>query len=146
MEDLKKIQTIVFTKEVSIDNRSTFVTIKLEHGTNKRGEPYKSVDQVDTSNRTIADSAKIFEKGLLSINEMTQVIESQGYSKVSGLGANEYLNWLIKNKNYVSINKIEEEIGCPFTTVAQFVAGNRPLSKKWEDPLTGWIKNFLTIK
>jgi len=56
-----------------------------------------------------------------------------------------YLNWLLKNKHYVSVNKIEEDLQCPFTTVAQFVAGNRPLSKKWEQPLIDWLKNFLEV-
>jgi hypothetical protein len=40
------------------------------------------------------------------------------------------------------ITKIEREIGVPFTTIKQFVDGNRELPDKWVPIIKNWIKEF----
>jgi hypothetical protein len=52
------------------------------------------------------------------------------------------LDWLKKNKEYLSIDKIEKEVGCPFTTIQQFVSGNRNLPDKWHGPVIEWVRKF----
>lgn len=44
-------------------------------------------------------------------------------------------NWLIKNKNVLSIRGIEQSIGCSRGTLSKVIEGKRPLPKKWEQPL-----------
>lgn len=53
-----------------------------------------------------------------------------------------YLQWLKNNKQFFSIDKIEKELQMPFTTIQQWIAGNRDLPEKWKEPLTEWIKQF----
>lgn len=49
------------------------------------------------------------------------------------------IDWLRKNKKYLSIRAIEQEIGCPTDTLQKFVNG-RNLPEKWVKPLTKFIK------
>ncbi len=49
------------------------------------------------------------------------------------------IDWLRKNKKYLSIRAIEKEIGCPTDTLQKFVNG-RNLPEKWVKPLTKLIK------
>ena len=80
----KKTQSIFFKKELSSPTTFTKTSVVLEFGKNKRGEDYRNVNQIDTSNSTIAEYADKFENGLLSVEEMIIVIESQGYKKTGG--------------------------------------------------------------
>jgi len=45
------------------------------------------------------------------------------------------VNWLIENKDRISIRAIEQEIGCPSTTLSKVVNGTMKLPQKWEQPL-----------
>jgi len=81
MTNLKHTKTVSFKKEVSNETASTFAVINLDYGTNKRGEGYMSVNQLNTANAIVAMAAKRFEAGQLSLEEMIKSIESQGYSK-----------------------------------------------------------------
>lgn len=51
------------------------------------------------------------------------------------------IDWLRKNKKYLSIRAIEQEIGCPTDTLQKFING-RNLPEKWIKPLTKFIKAF----
>lgn len=51
-------------------------------------------------------------------------------------------NWLIKNKDRLSIRGIEKEIGCPDTTLQKVVQGKQGLPKKWEEPLQKVIEDM----
>lgn len=43
-------------------------------------------------------------------------------------------DWLIRNKDLLSIRGIEKAIGCPASTLSKAIKG-RNLPKKWEEPL-----------
>ncbi len=87
MKDLKKIQTIKFTRKLSILSTMAGpgrlpvpkLVIVLKFGTNKRGEDYRSVNQVNTANVVVEKAAKEFQDGLMTVEEMVAVIQSQGY-------------------------------------------------------------------
>lgn len=50
------------------------------------------------------------------------------------------MDWLLKNKEYLSIRAIENKIGCPRDTLQKYVQGRQGLPKKWEKPLEDFIK------
>jgi hypothetical protein len=52
------------------------------------------------------------------------------------------LDWLKARKDYLSIYKIEKELGMPEATLKKFVNGDRGLAVKWHDPLMIWVKKF----
>jgi len=52
------------------------------------------------------------------------------------------LEWLRRNKQSLSINSINDQIGMPSTTLQKAVSGIRGLSDKWEDPLNEFIENL----
>lgn len=53
------------------------------------------------------------------------------------------LDWLKKNAQFLSIKAIEQAIGCPSTTIQQFVGkAQRPIPEKWTEPIEKWILNF----
>lgn len=58
---------------------------------------------------------------------------------------NKYIDWLKDNKEFLSIDKIEREVGCPFTTIQQFVSGKRDIPSKWNEPIVKWVKSFINI-
>jgi hypothetical protein len=56
---------------------------------------------------------------------------------------NKQLDWLKANAKFLSIKSIEETIGCPSTTIQQFVGkAGRALPSKWEGKIVEWIKVF----
>lgn len=52
------------------------------------------------------------------------------------------LLWLKSRKDYISIFKIERELGMPEGTLKKFVDGKRNLSEKWHADVIQWVKNF----
>lgn len=52
------------------------------------------------------------------------------------------LQWLTKSKDYISIFKIERELGMPEGTLKKFVDGRRGLADYWHGPVKEWVKNF----
>lgn len=44
-------------------------------------------------------------------------------------------DWLIRNKEVLSIRGIEKRIGCPDTTLQKVVQGKQQVPKKWREPL-----------
>lgn len=56
---------------------------------------------------------------------------------------NKHLLWLKANAKYLSIKLIEEEIGCPNTTIQQFVGkAERSIPVKWQQLIIDWVKRF----
>lgn len=53
------------------------------------------------------------------------------------------LNWLVKNSQFLSIRKIEQELDMPSTTLYKYVTGERELPEKWREPLSGWVAEFI---
>jgi len=49
------------------------------------------------------------------------------------------IDWIRKNKKFLSIRAIEQEIGCPTDTLQKFV-NCRNLPEKWIEPLEKFIK------
>lgn len=53
------------------------------------------------------------------------------------------LDWLKENAQFLSIKAIEKAIGCPSTTIQQFVGkAERPLPQKWQGKVLNWIQSF----
>lgn len=50
------------------------------------------------------------------------------------------LDWLKKNREYLSIRAIEKKVGCPTDTLQKAVNGSQNLPKKWLEPLSKFIK------
>lgn len=58
---------------------------------------------------------------------------------------NKELDWLKANAKFLSIKAIEEAIGCPSTTIQQFVGkAGRAIPVKWEEKIIEWVKKFKT--
>jgi hypothetical protein len=56
---------------------------------------------------------------------------------------NKELDWLKTNAKYLSIKSIEKEVGCPSTTIQQFIGkAERNIPDKWIVPIVEWIKKF----
>jgi len=55
------------------------------------------------------------------------------------------LDWLKKNKKFVKIRAIEQELNMPDSTLIKAVNGVQKLSKKWEEPLNKFIKENFEI-
>jgi len=49
------------------------------------------------------------------------------------------MDWLIKNKEFLSIRAIEKRIGCPTDTLQKYVRGRQNLPDKWKQPLEDFI-------
>ncbi len=54
-------------------------------------------------------------------------------------------NWLIKNKEVLSISGLEKAIGCPNSTLQKAIQGKQGLPKKWAEKLQEYIKENLTL-
>lgn len=52
------------------------------------------------------------------------------------------LDWLKSKKDYISIYKIEKELGMAEGTLKKFVEGKRGLADKWHNTVRAWVKNF----
>lgn len=50
------------------------------------------------------------------------------------------INWLIKNRDSLSIRGIEKQLKMPDSTLIKAVNGSQNLPKKWIRPLTKFIK------
>jgi len=44
-------------------------------------------------------------------------------------------NWIKRNHGHLSFDKIEKAIGIPQGTLSKVAKGQRPLPKKWVEPL-----------
>ena len=55
------------------------------------------------------------------------------------------LDWLKKNRDYLSIRAIEKKVGCPTDTLQKAVNGSQNLPKKWHAPLTKFINNLIKL-
>ena len=52
------------------------------------------------------------------------------------------IDWLRKYKHILSIRAIEQELKMPETILTKAVTGKQELSKKWEKPLSDFIKRL----
>jgi hypothetical protein len=52
----------------------------------------------------------------------------------------ETINWLQKNKEFLSIRGIEKHLGMPDSTLIKAVNGVQTLPEKWKQPLEDFIK------
>lgn len=52
------------------------------------------------------------------------------------------INWLIKNKESLSIRGIERQLKMPDSTLIKAVNGSQDLPKKWIEPLTKFLNNL----
>lgn len=57
----------------------------------------------------------------------------------------EIINWLQKNKDFLSIRGIEKHLGMPDSTLIKAVTGAQKLPKKWEQPLSYFINNLIKL-
>ena len=55
------------------------------------------------------------------------------------------IDWLRKNKDFLSIREIEKQLGMPDSTLIKAVTGVQKLPKKWEQPLTDFINNLIKL-
>lgn len=55
------------------------------------------------------------------------------------------IDWLQKNKDFLSIRGIEKHLGMPDSTLIKAVTGAQKLPKKWEQPLTDFINNLIKL-
>lgn len=76
---MKNTEKLTFVKTVSSSTNSTEAIITIEHGTNKKGEPFRNLDQVNTANQVIDDLRDSFEDFEISLAYMIEVVQSQGY-------------------------------------------------------------------
>lgn len=53
------------------------------------------------------------------------------------------INWLINNKEILSIRAIEKAIGCPTDTLQKAVNGSQNLPKKWIEPLQQYLTGLI---
>jgi hypothetical protein len=49
------------------------------------------------------------------------------------------IDWLIKNKNSLSLRGIERQLNMPDTTLVKAVNGSQNLPKKWIEPLNKFL-------
>ena len=56
------------------------------------------------------------------------------------------INWLIANKEFLSISGIERHLKMPNSTLVKAVNGSQKLPKKWIKPLTEFFNNFAKIE
>lgn len=52
------------------------------------------------------------------------------------------INWLNKNKKFISITAIGEHTGMPNSTLTKAMSGVQKLPKKWIEPLDKFIREF----
>jgi hypothetical protein len=52
------------------------------------------------------------------------------------------IDWLQKNKDFLSIRGIEKHLGMPDSTLIKAVTCTQKLPKKWEQPLTDFLNNL----
>jgi len=52
------------------------------------------------------------------------------------------LNWLRKNKRFIKIRAIEQELNMPDSTLIKAVNEVQNLPKKWVEPLNQFINNL----
>jgi fructose-1,6-bisphosphatase len=55
------------------------------------------------------------------------------------------INWLKKNKKFLSIRAIEQHLEMPNSTLIKAVNGSQKLPKKWENKLNKFIKELVSI-
>jgi hypothetical protein len=55
------------------------------------------------------------------------------------------IKWINKNKEYLSLLKIEKACGMAQNTLCAYLKGQRPLSEHWNEPLIKWVKEFTKI-
>jgi len=56
---------------------------------------------------------------------------------------NREIDWLKKNKEFISSRAIEKHLGIPDTVLAKAVRGTQKLSRKWEEPLKQFLKEMI---
>jgi hypothetical protein len=56
------------------------------------------------------------------------------------------INWLIQNKEFLSISGIERHLKMPNSTLVKAVNGSQELPKKWIEPLNNFFNNFAKIE
>jgi hypothetical protein len=52
------------------------------------------------------------------------------------------VEWIIKNKSFLSIRAIEQHLGIPDSTLSKAVNGSQKFPKKWEKPLKNFINEL----
>jgi hypothetical protein len=54
------------------------------------------------------------------------------------------INWLKKNKKFISIRAIEQELGMPDSTLTKELNGSQKMSKKWYKPLSVFLTKLIS--
>lgn len=79
---MRKIQTLIFAKKVESSTSSTRAIIALEQGKTIKGQDYRNINQINTSNSVVDDARDNFEEFQISLEEMVEIIEGQGYNQI----------------------------------------------------------------
>lgn len=53
------------------------------------------------------------------------------------------IDWLIKNKKFVKIRAIEQELGMPDSTLTKHINRSQKMAEKWIDPLNDFLNGFV---
>jgi hypothetical protein len=53
------------------------------------------------------------------------------------------INWLMKNRKFVKIRAIEQELGMPDSTLIKHVNGSQKMADKWAEPLNSFLNGFV---
>ena len=53
------------------------------------------------------------------------------------------INWLIKNKKFIKIRAIEQELRMPDSTLTKHVNGRQKMAEKWTEPLNNFLNGFV---
>ena len=56
------------------------------------------------------------------------------------------INWLIKNKKFIKIRAIEQELGMPDSTLTKHINGSQKMADKWIEPLNVFLNGFEKTK
>lgn len=53
------------------------------------------------------------------------------------------IDWLIRNKKFVKIRAIEQELGMPDSTLTKHMNGSQKMAEKWIEPLNIFLNGFV---
>jgi len=53
------------------------------------------------------------------------------------------IDWLNKNKRFIKIRAIEQELNMPDSTLIKAVNGRQNLPKKWQEPLSKFLTGLI---
>ena len=101
----------------------------------------KSVHTFIWTDELVLEFAKISMKGPYGSYKGCKSTE-QKLIKFKQVEHNKNLIWVKENKDYLSIARIEKDIGMPETTLLKAVNGIQHFPKKWEADLDSFIRKL----